>query len=194
MNKSYLNLIFIILIIAMGLSFYFLARKDISFSEDDCKSILEELTNKNIVEISSNYELLDSHIELQDLNGNKIQLGNLISGNILVFRYSVLHCSSCVYENIQVLDSIYKSGIEGIIVIAHYDNLRNLLIDYKRNNYSLPIYILSENRLSSELDNLKVPQFILLDSELLINRVFIPGVSARLDELFLLSAVKFISH
>ncbi len=193
MNKKYFSVVFTFLIIST-LLIYLFERKSIDLPNSSCEYFMEELTNKNIVETTNNFELIDQLIELYDLNGNKIQLGDLILGNTLVFRYSVMHCSSCVYEKIQQIDSLYKKGTKNVFVIAHYDNLRNVLIDYKRNDYSVPFYILPENQFLNELDNLKVPQFFLLDNELMINQVFIPGVSKKLDELFLLGAIKFLSY
>lgn len=106
-------------------------------------------------------------------------LSSLLYHSKLIYRFSELHCDSCIiheFENLR--KQILAMGLDtnDVIILCHYQNPRNLSI-FKRINklQDFEIYNLLNNNLGElEIDNVGYPYFFILNSKFKISNTFIP--------------------
>lgn len=111
---------------------------------------------------------------LKDINGVEFPLNKMLKSKKIVFRYSELHCDACVDVQIKSLKKYKeKIGSTNILILADYDNIKNLILFKRLNSIKLPVYKLSE-KLNIELEKQNVPYFFVLDTNFVAKDFFIP--------------------
>lgn len=163
---------------------------------ENLSNTTKELYQKDKVENSNKHNYLDSKTRLINLEGDTVKLGDIIKGKKLIFRYSVLDCNACVqkeFENIRDMKFDINIQKEKIVMIAYYQEIRDLIVTYKSLNLKVPIYILINNDLDLPIEKYNFPYYFIVGSNLHIYDVFIPNRDKKENTIqFLNSAIKFI--
>ena len=130
---------------------------------------VEDSANNNILE---NFRLINE-------SKDTLFISDLVTSKKLIYRFSELHCDSCIINEFKNLKKHVRSEgmkIKDIIIITYYDNIRNLYI-FKRINklQDFEIYNLAHNNIGRlKLDDMLVPYFFMLNKGLRISDAFIP--------------------
>lgn len=94
----------------------------------------------------------------------------------ICFRFSYLHCSSCIANMLKDLSTISKYiPKDRILLIGEYENKRNFLAFKESNRITLPLYFLdtksdNDNILKSE----NMPYICLLNNTMRVENLLIP--------------------
>lgn len=137
---------------------------------------------------------LQRKLELQTEQGEKIQMGSIISGPALVLRYSELNCQSCVDLILEELMTFSTFNEENILLLAYYKE-PSYLYQFKRmNRLQYPVFSIKNTGLPP--DTLNVPYLFLLDQSLQVSNVFIPeeGDTASIKQYLNFASQKLGKH
>jgi hypothetical protein len=136
----------------------------------------------NAYKVSFKANLLSSNIQLDRLmikdSLNKIirpkEIFNAGQKQILVYRFSKMHCESCVVASIKIIRKWMDSiGSENIIFLGNYRNnkiFRKTISEYDIEN--LKFYNTSQFNMAVE--EIGYPYFFMLDKNLKTSNVFVP--------------------
>jgi len=178
----------------MGLLYNFYKKTEIEFSKkysllkNEYKLVEDVLTN-NLLNSNSyiGFEF-NNKIILEDTALNKISLINVIkSGNILVYRISDTHCSSCDIAGLKSLVSPnVKIPKDRIIVIGSFYNTKLLASYVFENNIVHKAYNLKQS-INIRAEEFNFPYFIVVNKDLEVLSCFFPEKSKPyLTEYYLL--------
>ena len=154
-------------------------RKLVSTKENQIGSLAMDkdllLNNMQMQYANNGYQLND--FLLTNITGSTLKLSNLLDDHYkIIFRFSYLHCSSCVeFELKNIIEIAERMPKDRIIIIAEYDNKRGFSAFTKAHNTTLPIYFLSENTHADNiLQDENIPYVCLMDKKMKIEHLFIP--------------------
>ncbi|MBW9278953.1 hypothetical protein [Bacteroides fragilis] len=154
-------------------------RKLVSTKENQIGSLAMDkdllLNNMQMQYANNGYQLND--FLLTNITGSTLKLSNLLDDHYkIIFRFSYLHCSSCVeFELKNIIEIAERIPKDRIIIIAEYDNKRGFSAFTKAHNITLPIYFLSENTHADNiLQDENIPYVCLMDKKMKIEHLFIP--------------------
>ncbi len=137
----------------------------------------------NLYKVNFTTNILNSNsqlesVTLKDSLNNLIQLKEVFESKqkqILVCRFSQMHCQSCVNSSIQILRSWVDSiGIKNVMFMGKHRNNRIF-------NRTIPLYgiqglkIYNVSQMNNPAENLGYPYYFVLDSSLRISNVFVPN-------------------
>lgn len=180
----------IVIIICLGLLSLFLIyfqvkkNKAISLLNEVIYESQNSLNRKKLLGIQRDYFLslctksngstISEQLVLKNYRGEEFIINDILSSEKLVFRYSELHCDVCVDEQIKSLKKYKeKIGSDNILILADYNNIKNLALFKRLNSIELPIFKLSK-KLNLELDEKDFPYFFVIDSSFIARDFFIP--------------------
>lgn len=167
----------IILIIILSLFIGVLLKNKLSRKTTPNRE-LDSISNQySIIQNRMNNTALDDLILINEVK-DTLTISSLLTNKKLVYRFSALHCDSCIINEFENLKKhIINNGLkyQDVIVICYYQNPRNLFT-FKRINKlkDFEIYNLLNDSIELEAENLSVPYFFVLDSTLKISQSFIP--------------------
>ncbi len=149
--------------------------------------------------ISNNLEndnqTLANKLVLIENNGCSQILDSIIDEAKLIFRYSNLHCHSCIDKQLDLLNRYTDSIDDGrIILFAYYQNVRDRFLFTRSNHIRFNTY--SVKSLDIPFEELQFPYFFVLDKNLKINDSFLPTKEDTMLTINYLSIIssKFKSH
>lgn len=175
----------IILLVLLCISELFLfqknnqLRKAVSVKVNQISSLgmdKDLLLNNMQMQYANNGNQLND-FSLTDTAGSKLKLSELLDNHYkIIFRFSYLHCSSCVkFELKNIIEIAQKIPKDKIIIIAEYDNKRGFNAFTKAHNVTLPIYFLNENEHADNiLQDENIPYVCLMNKQMKIEHLFIP--------------------
>jgi len=140
------------------------------------------------VENNTNDKILKDFSIINE-NKDTLLLSSLLTYPKLIYRFSELHCDSCInHEFVNLRKQITSDGLElkDVIIICYYQNHRNMNI-FKRINklQDFEVYnLMNDNVGDLEIEDIGVPYFFVIDSEFKISNTFIPlkEVNQRTDD------------
>jgi len=151
------------------------------------KTTTKQSTIKKEVEAAKNDKLttiINVMVENQNVLINKNQniinetfdtlsFFELINSPKLIFYFNEYSCMPCVEELIQLLNTKVESfGKDNIIILSHYEQLRNMYIFSHINKLKIPIYNLTEP-LKIPIASKNIPFLFTIDQKLAINNLFL---------------------
>lgn len=169
-------------------------------------SLLNKKSDKNKVELSTfehnfikenenEYLELDGNLPLVDIAGKTVMAKEIIKANSLVFRFSETNCESCIDAEINALVKNKDKIKKDVILIAYYQDKRDLFVFYKdfqnKGLTNIKMYLLANNALLIPLDKLNIPYYFCVNSDLTMNNFFIPQKDKpRLSKAYLDNTLK----
>ena len=121
---------------------------------------------------------LDANSELLDIVGNKVFAKDIFKKNSLVFRFSELNCGDCIDAEIDALIKNKDKIKKDVILIAYYQNPRDLFVFYKefqkKGLVNFDMYLSPNKGLGIPLDLQNIPYYFCVNSNLIMNNFFIP--------------------
>ena len=174
----------VILILLVSFSFLFAQIVNLE-KEIELKSLqshelnirLKQCAGKDSILNSSEFSILNKKMKIINLNGDTINISDIIKSNTLVFRYSMTNCGACInqeMENIRNLKDQNRIDTDKIIFLAYYQNLRDQIVSYRSMDLDIPIYILTGNDLGFPIEKKNFPYYLVVDSTLCLRNLFIP--------------------
>ena len=130
---------------------------------------------KRLLQYESEGIMLDPGIEIRN-EGEHYLLKEIIeqhNGNMVVLRYSDVHCQTCVDDQIKILKGIKEViGNDNIMILATYRNRKDFVI-FKRMNQLAEMNIYQVDALDIPADALGTPYLFILDKNRQIRHLFI---------------------
>jgi hypothetical protein len=113
--------------------------------------------------------------EIVAYNGtNKLPLLSLLkSSNLLIYRYSDIHCNTCVETELESLQKYFDSKLGQIIILASYDNEKDFMLFKKLNKIKIPIYRIAHNAIDWTPEKLDMPYYFVLHSNGRVSNFYI---------------------
>jgi hypothetical protein len=107
--------------------------------------------------------------------GDSVLLKDLVHKTSFVVKYSYLNCEECINYQINVMKTyIDKIGIDNILILVSYANLRSLSIDKKLYDYKKNIFYFEDEGFDFTIENKNEPYFFILDDKMKAKHFFIP--------------------
>lgn len=134
---------------------------------------------QNFIQEKENENLkIDGNLGLIDISGKTVLAKDIIKANSLVLRFSELNCGACIDAEINALIKNKNKIKKDAILIAYYQDKRNLFVFYKdfqkKGLTNFKMYLLPNNDLHIPLDKLNIPYYFCINSDLTMNNFFIP--------------------
>ena len=110
---------------------------------------------------------LDSKIEVEDKQSNKININEIFNDNtsVLIFRVSEFHCDACVTQCMQILKDLqYNYNLKDVVILGAFSNMRKLKVICQTNGLDLDMYNIMSD-LNIPLEQINSPYFFLLNKE-----------------------------
>lgn len=185
--KKIIYIIIIILIILNGILAYKIKSNNNDFI--NVYSLLSKKLDKSKADLlifeynfsrereNNNLEL-DGNIELIDIEGKTVLAKDVFNTNSLVLRISELNCGECVDAEIKALLDNKDKIKKDVVLIAYYQNPRDLFVFYKefqkKGLTNIKMYLAPEKGLAISIDKLNMPYYFCVDSNLIMTNFFIP--------------------
>lgn len=157
----------------------------------------QNFTNEKL----NNNSFLNSNLYFFDLNRNRILAKDIFKEKYtLVLKYSELNCDDCIHAEINALRKSIKKFNKSVILLAHYQNRRDLFVYFKEYQKlglkNIKMYLIENNSLGIKADKINMPYYFCIDSTLRMTNFFIPQKDkSKLSESYLLSTCKnFINN
>ena len=105
----------------------------------------------------------------------------------LIFRYSEVHCNTCIDLVVQKLNALYRAGFTRMAIVASYSEYRHFSSFVRANQLQMPVYLLEEQAATGAFDTEIPPYLFVLDQSGRITYPFVPikemeaGVDLYLD-------------
>ena len=180
----------IFLAILLAISVFFMFKNDFLNIKNTDVGLNKTVNNLKRIQSNNDKNILENFLIINE-NKDTLSITDLLTTKKLIYRFSELHCDSCIineFENLKkmLLSKLFK--IENLIVISYYQSPRNLYLFKRLNNLqNFEIYNLENNSLGSfELETMGVPYFFILNKELKMSNTFVPikQVNKRTDDYF----------
>lgn len=166
--------LFILVFVTLGIIL-----KDSLKPKKSVNNELNKVVEQHQVVQNNTNDIILKDIRIINENKDTISISNLLTTKKLIYRFSELHCDSCIineFENLKNLLISNEMDVKDVLIISYYQNPRNLSI-FKRINrlQDFEIYNLENNSLGDfEIDDMLIPYFFMLDKNLKIGNTFIP--------------------
>lgn len=145
---------------------------------NDLDSIALKVFTENQILLSENINFMISpYFELTGEDDSKYKLSEILNNDqTLIFRYNEFSCSDCIYDEMGNLKELAKKiGEKNIIILASYENKRNLYVNKRVNGINFEVYNIPHNSLDNTLDNYNFPYMFILDKDFKARNLFIPN-------------------
>lgn len=153
-------------------------KEGIKYAISNLEYIYERQRKNSSLQVISDGIKLDKDIEIHNEKGENVKISHLLSGPVLVLRYSELNCQSCVDDLIKFLLTHGSFNENNTLILSYYREL-DYLNKFKRMN-PLNVQIYNTKSLGLPPDTLNVPYLFVLDDQLMTQNVFIPEESDTL--------------
>ena len=175
------NIIYFVIILglfALNTRLLFKEKKETIYQDKEL-SLKSFYENKFFVEKEHENLKLDENLKLVTIEGDTVLAKDVFNKHKIVFRYSMLNCGSCINAEYNILETNNSLIDNQICIIAYYDRVSDLIIDYKKleqielNNIS--VYLLPNDELGIPMDRNNTPYYFQINQDLVINNFFVPA-------------------
>lgn len=146
----------------------------------EIKSQSDELKSMILNNIHSESAIVSERLLIEELESKEVFTPKILtnSGPVLVLRISQNTCQVCIEQELKRMNEMSVPLIHNrFIILASYDNLRDLKLFQKENQINYPIYKIISDSLSIPLEKLSIPYFFVLDNSLKATNLFYPLMS-----------------
>lgn len=134
----------------------------------------EAIEQAFIIQTLNSYIKIDEKV-IKDLDGNEILFSQIVGCKpILFIRFSELNCNECITYILNKVRrlSIQKEYSDKVILLASYNDIRNLKMLINNMQLTFPVYLVNEINLPCE--EINYPYCFICDNSLIANQVFVP--------------------
>lgn len=134
------------------------------------ESAIVHTTMENIflcreMEAQSERVNLSPDVVITDIHGDISTLVDIISEPTLVYRFSEMHCNSCIELSMKLLKEASGTTKAPIAIFCRYSNVRQVRAICNSYNIELPIYNIPD-KLNIPVDDMSIPYFFIIDEYL----------------------------
>jgi len=147
--------------------------------KDLVDQLQQDMVNKHL-----NHNLTQFHLQNQPVSSNlllrsteqtTLELADLTGfSSTLIFRYSEIHCNTCIDLVVQKMNELYQSGFTQMAIIASYSEYRHFTSFVRANKLQMPVYLLEEGDEKGIFDTEIPPYLFALDQSMNIQYPFVP--------------------
>ena len=169
-----------LIVVIASILYNFKSKSELKYTQlnDEYNHVKSILSNHLMSANSNDGFKFNQNILVEDEYFNKVKLSNLISNeNILVYRISEMHCSTCDESGLNSLSKITsKIPNKDIIIVSSFYNTQ-LMNSYKaEHNLNHKIYNLKQS-INLKAEELNFPYFLVLTKDLEVLSCFFPEKS-----------------
>ena len=164
-----------------------------TFSQDFYTNIINILKNRNAFQILAEGNTIDNNIYVNNDKDKPVLLRDILGFKPkIVLIYSEINCSTCVEEVLLNLKEVgEKIGVENIIILGSYSNIRDLSVFLRINGVNFPFYNLKFQDLGIFTEKSEFPYIFIYNGRDKAEQVFIPLKEIpELSETYLNSIMK----
>ena len=138
-------------------------------------SLIKKMTHKDLVEkVNSLKGQTATDWNLCEVEGDTIKLNDL-KNKVVVIQFTTLGCGVC-HSSVKFMKELtenYKDKAVEIISIEYSKGTNQMFLDYKNNNGINYKYLIATKELAKKYNVFAAPFFFIVDSEGIINNVFV---------------------
>jgi hypothetical protein len=146
----------------------------------ELKSLNDKLQYMIYNNLYSEATLLNPDICLTGVDSkSKISLEDFVLNSpVLFLRFTEYSCHVCVEQALKKVHDMNSSfKTEKFVILASYENLKDLLLFKKNNNIDYPIFTIFSDTLSVPIETLNFPYFFILNKDFQATNIFYPLTS-----------------
>ena len=184
-------LVFLLLMVSLNIVFVFWFRQlrennqiaiiKAEHKIEEIQSLNDKLRYMVYNNLYSESTPLNPNICLTDVGSkSKINMEDFaLNSPVLFLRFTEYSCHICVEQALKKIHNMHSSfKTEKFVIIASYENLRDLLLFKKNNNIDYPIFTIDNDSLSIPLETLNFPYFFILNKKSQATNIFYPLTSS----------------
>ncbi len=126
---------------------------------------VQNIINCRLLEAQSEGCKLSPNIVIYEGNGNIFYLSDAITEPTLVFRFTEMHCISCIENGLKLLNETCSSTKLPVVIFCQYESIRKVRAISNSYNIKVPIYNISE-AINIPLDDISTSYFFIIDENL----------------------------
>lgn len=173
--KHFVWIVSFVLVVVLCAIYSFRLQKQLNVANESIlrygqESVLMHNSVQNIIncrkmEAQSEGLRLSPDVIVTNTKGDISPLVDIITTPTLVYRFTEMHCNSCIEHGLRLLKETCSSTKLPVMVLCRYESIR--LVRAVSNSYGIefPIYNISE-RLSFPLDDMSTSYFFIIDENL----------------------------
>ena len=161
--------------------------------QDHYSNTIDILKNRNAFQILAEGNTIDNNIYVNNDKDKPVLLRDILGFKPkIVLIYSEINCSTCVEEVLLNLKEVgEKIGVENIIILGSYSNIRDLSVFLRINGVNFPFYNLKFQDLGIFTEKSEFPYIFIYNGRDKAEQVFIPLKEIpELSETYLFSIMK----
>ena len=161
--------------------------------QDHYSNTIDILKNRNAFQILAEGNTIDNNIYVNNDKDKPVLLRDILGFKPkIVLIYSEINCSTCVEEVLLNLKEVgEKIGVENIIILGSYSNIRDLSVFLRINGVNFPFYNLKFQDLGIFTEKSEFPYIFIYNGRDKAEQVFIPLKEIpELSETYLNSIMK----
>jgi hypothetical protein len=152
------------------------------------QDMVDKYLNHSLVQLRLENRPVGAERTVRTLEKNSVRLADLPGPSAqLIFRYSEVHCNSCIDLVVQKLNALYRAGFTRMAIIASYNEYRHFSSFVRANQLEMPVYLMEEEDATGIFDTEIPPYLFVLDQSGRVAYPFVPikemeaGVDLYLD-------------
>lgn len=121
------------------------------------------------------------------MKNEQILLSEMVSDKpVLVYRYSDVNCNTCIEAEIEVLQKIFKTNLQSVLILCSYNIDKDFYTFKKVNKINCPIYRIGHNSFNWAPEEYKNPYCFVLHPGLQVSDFYVPDKSfPQMNEIYL---------
>ncbi len=139
------------------------------------QDMVDKHLNHNLTQFYLQNQPVASNLLLRSTEQTTLELADLAEfSSTLIFRYSEIHCNTCIDLVTQKMNDLYQSGFTQMAIIASYSEYRHFTSFVRANKLRMPVYLLDEEDEKGIFDTEIPPYLFALDQSMNIQYPFVP--------------------
>lgn len=144
--------------------------------------------NHNLTQFHLQDQPIASSLSLLSVDRTEVPLDDLgKTSTMLIFRYSEIHCNTCIDLVVQKMNERYEAGFTQMAIVANYSEYRHFASFVRANKLQMPVYLMKDEDAEGIFDTDIPPYLFVLDESMQIKYPFVPikemetGIDMYLD-------------
>jgi len=108
---------------------------------------------------------------------DSIPLTSLGNKNLLVLRYSDIHCNTCIDEEVESLQKVFEGKLEHVIILCSYNSERDFIAFRRLNRLRLQAYRIPHNAFDWVPEKTDKPYYFMVNPDNKVSNFYVPNRS-----------------